>query len=78
MAMGIHAVLSDSAAAPCLCFALLQGSGASMNPYCLLLILRGEPEKLKHKILALLQQSPLLAQPSQFFHLGATELSPPS
>lgn len=34
--------------------------------------------RLKHKILALLQQSPLLAQPSQFFHLGATELSPPS
>lgn len=47
MAMGIHAVLSDSAAAPCLCFALLQGSGASMNPYCLLLILRGEPEKVE-------------------------------
>lgn len=38
----------------------------------------GSQRRLKHKILALLQQSPLLAQPSQFFHLGATELSPPS
>lgn len=38
----------------------------------------GSCRRLKYKILGLLQQSPLLAQPSQFFHLGARELSPPS
>lgn len=46
-AIGIHAVLSDSAGAPCLCFALLQGSGVSTNPYCLLLVLLEELEKVE-------------------------------
>lgn len=46
-ATGLHTVLSDPAGAPCLCFALLQGSGVSMNPYCLLLVLLGELEEVE-------------------------------
>lgn len=53
----------------CSTFSLLQGYGASVKPYCSFCL--GSWRRLKHKIL---QQSPLLAQPSQFFHL----LSPPS
>lgn len=46
-AIGIHGVLSDSAGAPCLCFALLLGSGVSMNPYFLLLVLLEKLEKVE-------------------------------
>lgn len=47
-----------------------------MNPHCVLLVSLGKLVKVEAQDPALLQQSPRLAQPSQFFHLGATQLSP--
>jgi len=48
---GVHALLSGSAGCPvsllCSAFAPLQGSGAPMNPHCLLLISLGELVKVE-------------------------------
>jgi len=77
---GIHALLPESAVTFMLYSALVsqQRSGAPLNSHFLPLVLLGELAKAETQHPCPSPANPSLTQPSQFFHLGTTELSPPS